>query len=646
MAFWPDRLRVGAFATEQGGDRVRRWVADIGVAIAVGLAYFLAARLGLALLTDPERVAVFWPAAGVATGALIAIRQHRTSIAVAVMVASVTASFTGDRNIWSAVAFGLCNTGEALFVMWLIERWFGPTFNLDSLRRVVGFFGAVVVATATAAVAASAAMKLFGPSTAELLDVWEVWFASDALGHVTVAPLLIGIAAAVREPPSSRELVEGTLAVVALTGAIGVLLVVLVGPWSLIAPSALYFPLLLWLASRCQPVFAAAAVFTIAGAMVWTVTHEIGRYGDPTQPIAVRVLAAQVVMLCTAVAALTLAALFAERRAQDAAIAERDAQLALAGKSALVGTYVLNVNTGRAQISAGYSALHGLPVNTEEGGRDEWMAQVHPKDRARLDELRNKTFAERRSEHRSEYRVIRPGGDVRWIEGRAVVSYDGDGRPQRMIGVNIDITERKRSEERQDLLIAELDHRVKNVLATVAAVVRDTSEHSTSMGDFVNTLDHRIRSMAEAHALLSKSRWVSVSLADLVRQELAPYATAGNTMVEGPFVGLPPAAMQTMAMVLHELATNAAKYGAFAVPQGRVSVRWDLRTSENGPEQLRLQWRESDGPAVTAPAQPGYGTSAICELIPYELGGMVDLEFRENGVTCDIEIALEVARIG
>jgi two-component sensor histidine kinase len=210
----------------------------------------------------------------------------------------------------------------------------------------------------------------------------------------------------------------------------------------------------------------------------------------------------------------------------------------------------------------------------------------------------------------------------------------------------IDITERKRSEERQDLLIAELDHRVKNVLATVAAVVRDTSEHSTSMGDFVNTLDHRIRSMAEAHALLSKSRWVSVSLADLVRQELAPYATAGNTMVEGPFVGLPPAATQTMAMVLHELATNAAKYGAFAVPQGRVSVRWDLRTSENGPEQLRLQWRESDGPAVTAPAQPGYGTSAICELIPYELGGTVDLEFRENGVTCDIEIALEVARIG
>ena len=105
--------------------------------------------------------------------------------------------------------------------------------------------------------------------------------------------------------------------------------------------------------SRCHPVFAAAAVFTIAGAIVWTTTHDIGRYGDPTQPIAIRVLAAQIVMLGTTLAALALAALFAERRKHEATIAERDAQLALAGKTALVGTYVLDVNTGRAQVFSG-----------------------------------------------------------------------------------------------------------------------------------------------------------------------------------------------------------------------------------------------------------------------------------------------------
>jgi len=642
MPAWQDRLLIGAFGQEaQGGDRLQWLVGNIGVALAVGAAYFLAAQLGLALLTE-ERVAVFWPASGIAAGTLIALGcRARMPVAAGVFAASVAASLMSDRNVWSALAFALCNASEALLVMWLIERWFGPTFNLDSLRRVVGFFAAAIVATATAAAGASVAMKLFGPSTAELLAVWKVWFASDALGIVTIAPLLIGIAAAVRDAPSWRELLEGTLAVVVLTAVISYLLTVLSGPWSLIAPSAFYFPLLLWLVSRCHPVFAAAAVFTIAGAIVWTTTHDIGRYGDPTQPMAIRVLAAQLVMLSTTLAALALAALFAERRKQEAAIAERDAQLALAGKSALVGTYVLNVNTGRAQFSAGYAAIHGLPSDAEEGWRDEWMARVHPDDRAQLDELRNKTFAERLSEHRSEYRIFRPEGELRWIEGRAVVTYDGDGHPQRMIGVNIDITDRKRAEEHQKLLVAELDHRVKNVLATVTAVASDTSQHSNSMADFIDAFDHRIRSMADTQALLSKSHWKGVSLNDLVRQELAPYVTAENTVAEGPYVELTATATQTMAMVLHELATNAAKYGALSKPLGSVSVRWDLRSNGHSPAQLKLQWREEGGPLVAAPGRKGYGTSVIRELIPYELGGTVELEYRENGVSCIIEFAVQ-----
>ena len=189
------------------------------------------------------------------------------------------------------------------------------------------------------------------------------------------------------------------------------------------------------------------------------------------------------------------------------------------------------------------------------------------------------------------------------------------------------------AEEHQKLLVAELDHRVKNVLATVAAVASDTSQHSSSLADFVDAFDHRIRSMADAQALLSKSHWQGVSLDDLVRQELAPYVTAENTVAEGPYVELTAAATQTMAMVLHELATNAAKYGALSTPLGSVSVRWDLRSNGHEPAQLKLQWREEGGPVVTKPAQQGYGTSVIRELIPYELGGTVDLEYRQNGVT-------------
>src|SRR5262245_30505131 len=200
----------------------------VGLSIAVGVAYLLTAQLGLALLTSAERVAVFWPASGIAAGLLIALGPWaRGPVATGVSAATLVANLMVDRSVWSALAFGLCNAGEALLAMWLIERWFGPAFDLASLRRVLGFFAAAALATATAAVGASGAMKLFGPSTAAFLDVWEVWFASDALGIITVAPLLIGIAATVRDVPSWRQFLEGTVAVVVVTAMIGVLVALL-----------------------------------------------------------------------------------------------------------------------------------------------------------------------------------------------------------------------------------------------------------------------------------------------------------------------------------------------------------------------------------------------------------------------------------
>ena len=328
-----------------------------------------------------------------------------------------------------------------------------------------------------------------------------------------------------------------------------------------------------------------------------------------------------------------------ERKKGELALAERDALIGLAEKVTRVGNYAVDINTGRVQLSAGCVEIHGFPEGTAEIRRDDWRAGVHPNDLARFDRLFSQAFAERRPEYKADYRIIRSGGEVRWIEARAVIAYDRKGRPERLVGINIDVTERKRAEEQQSLLIAELDHRVKNVLASVAVVARRTSEKAAV--DFIEALDRRIKSMADAHDLLSRNRWQEVSLADLVRRELAPYATTGNTVVEGPHVGLPAAATQAMAMVLHELATNAAKYGALSTPQGRVSVHWHRSSNGGVPSRLRLEWREHGGPAVTAPARPGYGTSVIREYIPYELGGTVELEFRQEGVCCTVEITLE-----
>jgi NO-binding membrane sensor protein with MHYT domain/two-component sensor histidine kinase len=209
-----------------------------------------------------------------------------------------------------------------------------------------------------------------------------------------------------------------------------------------------------------------------------------------------------------------------------------------------------------------------------------------------------------------------------------------------------DLAAAKKAEEYQNLLIAELDHRVKNVLARVVAVVHSTREGSHSMIEFVEKLEARIHSMAEAHALLSRGRWQGVGLVDVVRHELAPYAKAGNTSVKGPDVVMTAEATQAVAMVLHELVTNAAKYGALSTPNGKVSVRWERRLNSNPEGEISIEWQESSGPQAVIPAREGYGTSVIRNLIPFELGGTVDLAYPSTGVWCKIQIPFEQATGG
>jgi PAS domain S-box-containing protein len=323
------------------------------------------------------------------------------------------------------------------------------------------------------------------------------------------------------------------------------------------------------------------------------------------------------------------------KRAQHA-LAERNLQLALAGKAALVGSYSYDVNTDAMQVSEGYAAVHGLAEGTKVTTRREWHARIHPEDLARVEEFRIQAFQEQRGEYGLEYRVIRGGREVRWIEARSFVLYRDDGAPQRVVGVDIDITERKQAQEHREILNAELDHRAKNLLATVGAIITQTQNGNASMPDFVSALDRRIASLARVHELLSCNRWQGVSLREIVRREFAPYV-ADNIAIDGPNVVLMAEAVQPLAMVLHELTTNAAKYGAFSDRSGRVALRWCWIRKEPH-DRLAIDWREMGGPSVTRPNRYGYGTSIVRELIPFELGGEVNLVFAADGVRCRMEI--------
>jgi PAS domain S-box-containing protein len=334
-----------------------------------------------------------------------------------------------------------------------------------------------------------------------------------------------------------------------------------------------------------------------------------------------------------------------ERKRMEQALTDRDRQLKLAGKAALVGSFAIDIDAAqgdftsqRIQFSPGFAAIYDLPEETVEVTVGDLRSLVHPDDLPQYLEYRQQICAERRGEHHAEFRIVRPFGTIRWIETRSFIEYDHAGHARRVVGVNIDITERKRAEEARKILNAELDHRVKNALATVTAVISHTQQGSRSVADFAAALEGRIRSMATTHELLSSRHWQELSLIELIRRELAPYAASKNTEISGPTVLLKPEAGQALAMVFHELATNAAKYGALSNNKGRVLIRWDRRLNGHPLSNLVLEWREVGGPWVVAPGKTSYGTSTINDLIPYELGGTVDLVFAPEGVRCRLEL--------
>jgi PAS domain S-box-containing protein len=620
-------------------DTTLPWIGAIGLAIAVGIAYFVAAHLSLALLAKPDGVAVFWPAAGVSSGVLIALgREARLPVTSGVMVATIIANLMGDRNVWSATAFAFCNAGEALLTAWLIERYFGSSFGLDRLRHILGLLAAAVVATAASAIGGTVAFELFHSPTAPIWTIWQHWFASDAVGIITVAPLVIGLAKALREPPPRNEIIEGVAALAASAVINAIIVLLPAEPWETVLPAALMFPILLWLAARCQPVFAAAAAFVASLTIVWTMTFGIGHFADPAIPIGDRILSAQAAILGITLKAYVLAALFAEKRHHEAVLEESEARLQEALTVGAVMAFEWDPCNGLSQRSENAAQILGFDPH-QTFTADQFFARIHPDDRACFKALIHKVSVDSPC-YSVTFRFIRPDGREVWLEETSKAEFDTAGRVARLKGLTRDITRRKQAEERQDVLIAELDHRVKNVLARVAVVAMHTRQGSGTMDEFVRALGGRIQSMAAAHSLLSQSRWYGVGLTDLIRHQLAPYTTDANTTICGPDVMLTSAETQAVAMVIHELVTNAAKHGSLSSPDGRVSVSWD-RSGTDAAAILTIAWRELGGPAIAATVQSGYGSSLIRDLIPHELGGTVDLVFASDGACCKIEIPLE-----
>jgi signal transduction histidine kinase len=387
--FSPDNFVSAALATlyerqQSIAERLgRQWVDGVRLAAAVGAAYFLAAQLSLGLLMKPDGVAVFWPAAGISSGVLIALGPRaRWPVAAGAMVATVAANLMGDRNLWAAIAFAVCNAAEALITAGLIQYYFGVRFGLDRLRHVLGLLVAAVAGTAISGIGGAFGYKLFHSPTVSMLTTWRHWFASDVVGIIAVAPLVIGLAAAARDRPPRAELVEGTVALLILAAMTAVIISLPQEPWQTVVPGALLFPTLLWLAARCRPLFAASGAFLVSLTVVWTAILGIGHFGDVTLPIDDRILQAQAVILVVALGASVLAALFAERRENEARLAHSNMMLERERDNKLMNVEAITVAIAHevrqplaAIVANGNAALRFLA--REPPDRDEVRAALN-----------------------------------------------------------------------------------------------------------------------------------------------------------------------------------------------------------------------------------------------------------------------------
>jgi two-component sensor histidine kinase len=197
----------------------------------------------------------------------------------------------------------------------------------------------------------------------------------------------------------------------------------------------------------------------------------------------------------------------------------------------------------------------------------------------------------------------------------------------------MDITERKRAEERQNLLTREVDHRAKNALALAQSIVRLT--RAGNVKEYADRVEGRINALARVHTILSLSSWQGAEIGKLISEEMAPYASSGQVQSCGPEVRLQPRMAQTLALALHELLTNSAKYGALSALSGRLLISW-----QTADDNLSLTWEETGGPPVCEPKSQGFGTRGLIASIESQLGGQALFDWRPEGLVCSLLVPI------
>ncbi len=325
------------------------------------------------------------------------------------------------------------------------------------------------------------------------------------------------------------------------------------------------------------------------------------------------------------------------RRKAEAELRRASESMLLAIEGAGMATWEIDLSTMEGPWSPNRFDILGY-ARTDNGRApfDDWLARVHPDDHDRAEAAARKCFAEG-APFEIEYRILRADtGEERWLRSNGTMISKETGETPRFVGVSFDITEKKQAEAHQQLLIDELNHRVKNTLAIVQSIARQSAKKGTSPEDFAKSFEGRLAALSAAQNLITAELWRPTEMHKLINTCLKPLAIGQQILIAGPTATLGTKTAVTMALALHELATNAVKYGALSVPEGRVKISWSVSEKR----KLMLTWTETGGPPVKSPNHKGFGMRMIERGLATEFGGQVDISFEPAGLVCKLKAVL------
>lgn len=583
-------------------------------------AYAVSAIVGLQWSVIPGAGSAVWPAAGVAIAALVlgGLRLWPAIVIGRLITAAVVVS---QQPWWNDLLVALGTTAGAVIPVYLANRDGGISPDIGRMRDMVwltigGAAGGAVISASLGVLA----LLIGGVPAAKVPNVWLNWASGYLVGALTLAPLILAWSEPSWRTWRVRQWLHVALCLMAVAGTA---YVTFFSPKGSYVPAWYVYPALVWAALAFQVRGAAAAIAVAAVMALASAVQGVGILTTLAPDILGRVFFSQQFVAVSAFTILFLAAAADERRG-SARLRESQATTRLALQAGRLTSWRWDLRSGLFTAEGSSDDLFGYVPGSPLPAR-ELLDRIHPDDRTRIEALTNGAVRERRT-FDFEYRLTFADGRVEWLSSSVRPVFDAGGRLTHFIGVSQAITERKRAEEHRLLLINELNHRVKNTLAIVQGIAQQSFKSEAVPPELREAFEGRLSALGAAHNVLTRESWESAPLRQITEDAARPFGLT-RFSIGGPEIRIAPKPAVSLALTLHELATNAAKYGALSVEGGRVLLHWSV---ENG--LFNLEWREEGGPPVAAPTRRGFGSRLIERGLAGEIGGQTGVDYAADGL--------------